>query len=67
MAHRVSVWESEPQTLSYHAVGYMQISPEVMHADVASIYAPQQEIGYPSTFVEDEVDCTRYMQCLLHD
>jgi glycine/D-amino acid oxidase-like deaminating enzyme len=67
MAHSVSVWESEPQTLSYHPVGYMQISPEVMHADVASIYAQQQEIAYPSTFVEGEADCTRYMQGLFHD
>lgn len=67
MAHSVSVWESEPQVLSYHPVGYMQISPEVMHADVASIYAQQQEIGYPSTFVEGETDCMRYMQGLFHD
>src|SRR6059036_3240405 len=31
MAHSVEVWESDPQAFSYHAVGYMQISPEVMH------------------------------------
>lgn len=67
MAHSVSVWESDPQVLSYHPVGYMQISPEVMHADVASIHAQQQEIGYPSTFVEGEADCMRYMQGLFHD
>lgn len=67
MAHSVSVWESDPQVLSYHPVGYMQISPEVMHADVASIYAQQQEIGYPSTFVEGEADCMRYMKGLFHD
>lgn len=67
MAHSVSVWESEPKVLSYHPVGYMQISAEVMHADVASIHAQQQEIGYPSTFVEGEADCMRYMQGMLHD
>ena len=38
MAHSVSVWESDPEAFSYHPVGYMQISPEVMHEDVASIY-----------------------------
>ena len=67
MAHSVSVWESDPKVLSYHPVGYMQISAEVMHADVASIHAQQKEIGYPSTFVEGEADCMRYMQGLFHD
>ena len=36
MAHSVEVWESNPVVYSYHPVGYMQISPEVMHADAAS-------------------------------
>src|SRR3984885_3117378 len=31
MAHSVSVWERDAQALSYHSVGYMQISPAVMH------------------------------------
>ena len=35
MAHSVSVWERDPEAYSYHPVGYMQISPEVMHAQVA--------------------------------
>ena len=39
MAHSVSVWESDPKAFKYNPVGYMQISPEVMHKDVASIYA----------------------------
>ncbi len=36
MAHSVSVWESDPEAFAYHPVGYMQIAPEAMHADVAS-------------------------------
>ena len=32
MAHSVSVWESDPKAFKYNPVGYMQISPEVMHA-----------------------------------
>jgi glycine/D-amino acid oxidase-like deaminating enzyme len=67
MAHSVSVWESDPQAFSYHPVGYMQISAEVMHADVASIYAQQKEIGYDSVFIEGAADCTKYMQGLFHD
>ncbi|GIT64662.1 MAG: hypothetical protein Ct9H300mP23_02890 [Nitrospinota bacterium] len=34
MAHNVEVWESDPKSYSYHAVGYMQISPESMHSDI---------------------------------
>ena len=36
MAHSVSVWERDPEAYSYHSVGYMQISPEVMHAQVGN-------------------------------
>src|SRR5213595_1120114 len=43
MAHSVGVWESDPEAYSYHPVGYMQISPEVMHDDVASIAKQQKE------------------------
>ena len=31
MAPSVSVWESDPKAFKYNPVGYMQISPEVMH------------------------------------
>jgi glycine/D-amino acid oxidase-like deaminating enzyme len=67
MAHSVSVWESDMATFSYHPVGYMQISPEVMHEDVASIYQQQKEIGYTSAFIEGEKDCMSYMQNILSD
>ena len=46
MAHSVAVWESDPEAYSYHPVGYMQISPEVMHEGCASIYEQQRAIGY---------------------
>src|SRR5262245_19905166 len=67
MAHSVGVWESDPEAFSYHPVGYMQISPEVMHADVATIAQSQKEIGYPSDFIEGEADCTKYMKGLFGD
>src|SRR5678816_1069709 len=67
MAHCVSVWESDPAAYSYHPVGYMQISPESMHAQVGSIYEQQQAIGYESVFVEGEGECMRYMQGILSD
>ena len=67
MAHSVKVWESDPETYSYHPVGYMQISSESMHEDVATIYEQQQAIGYESTFVEGRDDCTKYMQNIFSD
>jgi glycine/D-amino acid oxidase-like deaminating enzyme len=45
----------------------MQISPEVMHADVATIYQQQRAIGYDSEFIEGEADCARYLKGLFND
>ena len=67
MAHSVSVWESDPKSFSYHPVGYMQISPEGMHADVASIYEQQKAIGYESVFIEGAQDSMDYMKGLFSD
>lgn len=67
MAHSVGVWESDPEAYSYHPVGYMQISPEVMHEGVATIFEQQQAIGYDSTFIEGEADCMHYMKGLFDD
>ena len=67
MAHSVEVWESDPKAYSYHPVGYMQISSEVMHSDVASIYEQQKAIGYPSEFVEGSADSMAYMQGIFDD
>jgi glycine/D-amino acid oxidase-like deaminating enzyme len=67
MAHSVSVWESDPETFHYYPVGYLQIAPEVMHADVASIYEEQRAIGYDSALIEGHDDCRRYMRSIFHD
>jgi len=67
MAHSVAVWETDPESYSYHPVGYMQISCESMHEDVASIYKQQQAIGYDSVFIEGEKDCEVYMKELFSD
>lgn len=67
MAHSVDVWEDDPQTYSYHSVGYMQISPEVMRSDVASIAEQQKEIGYDSVFIEGEKNSADYMKSIFDD
>lgn len=67
MAHSVDIWESDPEVFSYHSVGYMQISCEPMHEDIAQIYSEQKAIGYESAFIEGEGDCMKYMQNLFSD
>ena len=67
MAHSVDVWESDPKNYSYHPVGYMQISPEVMHEQVGTIYEQQKAIGYESVFVEGAADSQKYMTGLFDD
>ncbi|MFQ5622966.1 MAG: NAD(P)/FAD-dependent oxidoreductase [Paracoccaceae bacterium] len=67
MAHSVDIWESYPEALSYHPVGYMQVSCEAMHEDVAQIFNEQQEIGYESVFVEGADASRAYMRGLFDD
>jgi len=67
MAQCVEVWESDPEAYHYHPVGYMQISCESMHEDVAQIYSQQQAIGYESAFIEGKDDCLTYMKGILSD
>ena len=67
MAHSVNVWESDPEAYSYHSVGYMQISPEVMREDVSTIAEQQKDIGYESVFIEGAKDSAEYMRGLFDD
>ncbi len=67
MAHSVDLWESDPEGLHYHPVGYMQISSETMRSDVSQIYQQQAAIGYESHFVEGENASTKYMRGFFDD
>jgi len=67
MAHSVSVWESDPAAFSYHPVGYIQVSPESMRSDVATIAEQQAAIGYESEFIEGEEASRDYMRELFDD
>ena len=67
MAHSVKVWESDPEAYSYHPVGYMQISPEVMREDVSTIAEQQRDIGYESVFIEGARESHDYMRGLFDD
>ena len=61
MAQCVEVWESDVTAYSYHSVGYMQIGPDSMIEDVASIAQQQKDIGYESVFVDGEKAANDYM------
>ncbi len=67
MAHSVGIWESDPEALSYHPVGYLQISCEAMREDVGQIFTEQQAIGYESVFTEGKDASARYMRGLFGD
>lgn len=67
MAACVEVWESDAAAYHYHPVGYMQISPESMRAEVTEIAAQQAAIGYDSAFVEGEAACMAYMRRIFGD
>ena len=67
MAHSVDVWESDPEGLSYHPVGYMQISCESMREDVGTIFEQQQAIGYESVFIEGADASDAYMRGMFDD
>jgi len=67
MAHSVGIWESDPHAFAYHPVGYLQISHAGMHDHIAQIHTEQQDIGYPSTFIEGERSSRTYLRGLFDD
>jgi len=67
MAHSVDVWESDPEAFAYHGVGYLQIAPEAMRADVVQIAAEQEAIGYESVLIEGVDECRAYLLDMFSD
>lgn len=67
MAHSADIWAENAETYSFNQVGYMQISHEGMHGNIADIAQQQKDIGYASTFIEGEADSTKYMKEIFPD
>lgn len=67
MAHSVQIWEDNAERLCYHGVGYLQISPETMRADVEKIYNEQKAIGYESEFIVGAKESDDYMKGIFDD
>src|SRR3981189_2253989 len=45
----------------------MQLTPEVIHPQVGTIYEQQKAIGYESDFIEGEAESLEYMRTLFSD
>jgi glycine/D-amino acid oxidase-like deaminating enzyme len=67
MAACVEVWESDPEALHYHPVGYVALGPRAQESDLTEVYERQQRIGYPSELHVGEDAVTRHMRSLYHD
>jgi glycine/D-amino acid oxidase-like deaminating enzyme len=67
MAHSADIWVENAETYSFNQVGYMQISHEGMHSDIADIAQQQKDIGYASTLIEGEADSAKYMKEIFPD
>ena len=67
MAHSVDLWERDAAALSYHSVGYLQVSMESMRADVREVARQQAGIGYESVFVEGEAETRSHMRGVFPD
>jgi glycine/D-amino acid oxidase-like deaminating enzyme len=67
MAACVEVWESDPEALHYHPVGYIALGPPAQESDLTEVYERQQRIGYPSDLHVGEEAVTEHMRSLYHD
>ena len=67
MAHSVAAWEQHADELSYHSVGYLQISPDSMRDGVAQIHREQKDIGYDSELVVGTRESDAYMKKIFRD
>ncbi len=67
MIHCMDIWESDPDTFAYNAVGYLTASFAPMAAGLAAVYQRHQSLGYPSHFIEGEKHVKKYMQGIFYD
>ncbi|CAN5149519.1 hypothetical protein BH20ACT9_BH20ACT9_06360 [soil metagenome] len=63
----VDVWESDPEGLAYHPVGYLAAAPEIQAADLEAIYERHLATGYDATLVRGEREAFDYMRGLFGD
>jgi glycine/D-amino acid oxidase-like deaminating enzyme len=67
MAACVDIWESDPETLSYHGTGYVALGPQSQVADLVAVHERQERIGYASTLITGEREVAEHMRGLYPD
>jgi methylglutamate dehydrogenase subunit A len=67
MAACVEIWESDPETLTYHGSGYVALGPPAQEPDLIEVHERQQRIGYPSELVLGEEKVFQHMRSLFGD
>src|SRR5437867_1909352 len=63
----VEVWESDPEALGYHPVGYIAAVPRQQVNDLIAIHHKESEVGYTSELYLGEAACGKHMRRLLGD
>jgi methylglutamate dehydrogenase subunit A len=67
MAACVEVWESDPETFTYHGSGYVALGPPAQEPDLVEVHERHQGIDYPSELVVGEEEVFRHMRSLFGD
>jgi len=67
MASCVEIWESDPETFSYHGSGYIALGDGAQESDLASVFERQQGIGYDSELITGEAAVADHMRTLFAD
>jgi glycine/D-amino acid oxidase-like deaminating enzyme len=67
MAACVEIWESDPETFSYHGSGYIALGDGEQEGDLASVFERQERIGYDSELITGEAEVSAHMRELFPD
>jgi methylglutamate dehydrogenase subunit A len=67
MAACVEIWESDPETFSYHGSGYIALGDGDQASDLASVFERQERLGYDSDLITGEAEVSAHMRELFPD
>ena len=67
MAECVGIWESDPDTFSYHGSGYIALGPPAQESDLTTVRERHEAIGYDSELILGEAEVARHMRGLFSD
>src|SRR3712207_140474 len=67
MAACVEIWESDPETFTYHGSGYIALGPAAQEPDLVEVHERHERIGYPSDVITGEAAVAAHMRALYPD